>query len=172
MALRTWSAVSALSAAGKDDPVQELFDLRGFSVVISGAAGAFGLAVAQELAAIGASASLIDVDERRLSSLEKRIADCAPLCIAVDVRDEDACLAAFRRSFDRWRRIDAFVNRAGLFDIGVLSTCRKPDSGICRQRIRRQFLKLQFGGKLHDSRKFRPDSQFRLCFSYDFNAQL
>ena len=82
-------------------------------VLITGAAGALGRAVAQRLAADGARLVLFDRDAAGLRQLFPQAA-----AEAVDITDEAAVAAAVQRSIGSLGRIDAVVHVAGGFEMG------------------------------------------------------
>lgn len=82
-------------------------------VLITGAAGALGRAVAQRLAADGARLVLFDRDAAGLRQLFPQAA-----AEAVDITDEAAVAAAVQRSMESLGRIDAVVHVAGGFEMG------------------------------------------------------
>lgn len=71
--------------------IDRLFDIRGRSVVITGAAGLLGSAYAKAIAAAGGIPVLLDVDERKLGSLQLGIESAGGECLAVagDLTDPD-----------------------------------------------------------------------------------
>lgn len=87
--------------------------LEGKVVVVTGAAGGIGQAVARRLAAEGARLVLADRDVESVTAL----ADSLPgevLGHGVDVGSEDAMDALFRAVLDRFGRIDGLHNNAGI----------------------------------------------------------
>ncbi len=82
-------------------------------VLITGAAGALGRAVAQRLAADGARLVLFDRDAAALKQhFPQSIAE------AVDITDEAAVAAGVQRALDALGRLDAVVHVAGGFEMG------------------------------------------------------
>lgn len=82
-------------------------------ILITGAAGALGRAVAQRLAADGASLVLFDRDAAALNQLfPQAVAE------AVDITDEGAVAAAVQRALQALGRLDALVHVAGGFEMG------------------------------------------------------
>ena len=82
-------------------------------VLITGAAGALGRAVAQRLGRDGARLVLFDRDAAALSQLfPQAVAD------AVDITDEAAVAAAVQRALQSLGRLDAVVHVAGGFEMG------------------------------------------------------
>jgi NAD(P)-dependent dehydrogenase (short-subunit alcohol dehydrogenase family) len=82
-------------------------------VLITGAAGALGRAVAQRLAADGARLVLFDRDAAALKQLFPQA-----LAEAVDIVDEAAVAAAVQRALEALGRLDAVVHVAGGFEMG------------------------------------------------------
>ncbi|MCW5666694.1 MAG: SDR family NAD(P)-dependent oxidoreductase [Piscinibacter sp.] len=83
-------------------------------VMITGAAGALGRAVAQRFAADGAQLVLLDRDEQVLAGLFPG----AALVLAPDITDEASVGAAVARALERLGRIDVLVHVAGGFEMG------------------------------------------------------
>jgi len=83
-------------------------------VVITGAAGALGRAVAQRFIADGARVALLDRDAAPLETLFP----AAPLKLAVDITDEAGVAAAVQRILAGLGRIDVLVHVAGGFEMG------------------------------------------------------
>lgn len=83
-------------------------------VMITGAAGALGRAVAQRFAADGAQLVLLDRDEAVLAKL---FPDAA-LRLAADITDEASVGAAVDRAVAQCGRIDVLVHVAGGFEMG------------------------------------------------------
>lgn len=82
-------------------------------VLITGAAGALGRAVAQRLAADGARLVLFDRDAATLKQLfPQAVAE------AVDIVDEAAVAAGVQRALQALGRLDAVVHVAGGFEMG------------------------------------------------------
>ncbi len=83
-------------------------------VMITGAAGALGRAVAQRFAADGAQLVLLDRDEAALATL---FPDAA-LRVAVDITDEAGVNAVVDRAVAQCGRLDVLVHVAGGFEMG------------------------------------------------------
>ncbi|TAJ53354.1 MAG: SDR family NAD(P)-dependent oxidoreductase [Nevskiaceae bacterium] len=88
------------------------------TVMITGAAGSLGQAVAAAFAAEGARLVLVDVSTQALAA---RYPGESPqrLCLAVDLLDEAAVQAAVAQAQQRFGGIDALCNIAGGFDMGT-----------------------------------------------------
>src|SRR5436305_11832127 len=89
------------------------------SIVITGAAGALGHAVALHFLAEGAHLGLIDHDEGRLRSVYAGRADMAPhVLVEADVTSEHAMAEAAVRIERALGRVDVLVHVAGGFEMG------------------------------------------------------
>lgn len=85
------------------------------SIVITGAAGALGQAVARHFIAGGHQVALLDLDEARLRSLYR----AGPLMLAADVTQAESVQAAIAQVAQAQGRIDALVHVAGGFEMGA-----------------------------------------------------
>jgi len=83
--------------------------MQGKTIVVTGAFGALGRAVAGVAAARGAKVAMLDVAVPPVNPVAGAIA------IAVDLTDADATTAAMREVHDKTGRIDALLNIAGGF---------------------------------------------------------
>jgi 3-oxoacyl-[acyl-carrier protein] reductase len=90
-------------------------DLNGRHAVITGGAQGLGFAIAERLAASGASVALWDRDEAILQSASKQLAkSCAVTSEVVDVSDAASVNAAAARTLERHGTIDILVASAGI----------------------------------------------------------
>src|SRR5438046_1505789 len=91
-------------------------DLGGKRIVVTGAAGGIGLAMAKAALAAGAEhAVLVDLDEERLAQAAAAIGDDAS-AVAGDVADA----ALLKRAFETSGRVDGFFANAGIAPGGGL----------------------------------------------------
>jgi NAD(P)-dependent dehydrogenase (short-subunit alcohol dehydrogenase family) len=89
------------------------------TVVVTGAAGALGRAVAQHFLDGGARLALIDRDLAPLhAAFAPLVADDRHLLLAADVTSETGMHAAASRIGDRLARVDVLVHVAGGFEMG------------------------------------------------------
>jgi len=98
-------------------------DLSDKGVVITGAAGGVGSALAREFAAAGANLALLDADEARLGELEQELRAKHPnatlVPVVVDLTDEDAIIAASKRVMGELGQLSVLVNNAGIVLRGI-----------------------------------------------------
>ena len=87
-------------------------------VLISGAAGVLGHAVAAHFAARGARLALLDRDAAALQVLAQQLSSAMALQLATDLLDAAAVAAAVKRVVERHGGIDVAVNLAGGFTMG------------------------------------------------------
>jgi 3-oxoacyl-[acyl-carrier protein] reductase len=83
--------------------------------LVTGAARGIGLATAKRLAADGFRVVMTDVDRQTVDASATTLAEAGASVEAhqLDIRDERACEALL----DRFSRIDALVNNAGVFEV-------------------------------------------------------
>jgi cyclic-di-GMP-binding biofilm dispersal mediator protein len=91
-------------------------DLAGRSVLVVGATGGLGSAIARNLSARGARLTLVARDTERLTAL-----DVAGHKIALDLRDPQACQAAIDAAVTHAGRLDAVVNAVGVVAFGPVA---------------------------------------------------
>jgi gluconate 5-dehydrogenase len=94
----------------------DLFDLSGRTALVTGSSRGLGRAIAEGLAAAGASVVLNGVDPRRLSTAaeEMRAKGHVVREASFDVTNEAAVGAAFERLDEQGVAIDILVNNAGI----------------------------------------------------------
>ncbi|QJY47106.1 SDR family NAD(P)-dependent oxidoreductase [Pseudonocardia broussonetiae] len=92
-------------------------------VLLTGATGGLGTAIATRLAAEGASVALTDLDPAACAALADRL-DGETVALGLDVADEDGWQRTVAAVHERWGAIHALVNNAG---IGSLATVEDED---------------------------------------------
>ena len=102
-------------------------DLKGKTIVVTGAARGLGAAMAKGLAARGADLALADLD---LDALEPTRSACAELGVAArayaaNVADEQEVVGLYERIVDDFERLDASVANAGVLRDGLLIKARE-----------------------------------------------
>lgn len=90
-------------------------DFKGKSVVVTGAGGGMGLAIAQSLLAAGASVTAIDVKPRPAELTE---GGAGLLYLEGDLTDDAFVAAALRQAYDQQGRLDGLVNAAAVLWFG------------------------------------------------------
>ena len=87
-------------------------------VIVSGASRGLGAATARWLASIGSAVTLISRAEGALDDIAKEVQRLGgtPLVFKADVSDAGACQAAVSKTLDRFGRLDALVNNAGIIE--------------------------------------------------------
>ncbi len=106
-------------------------------VVITGAAGGIGSALARRYLAGGASVALLDVDDSGLAALVDELAGGdAVMTVHCDVTSEDECRAAAAEVIGRWGGIDVLINNAG---VSHLSTFADIDLAVFRRVVEINF---------------------------------
>ena len=93
-------------------------------IVISGGAGAIGVAVAETCAAAGAHVAVTDLDEQRLSRVVQRVEQRwgagTALGVAMDVTSEESVTAGFDRIVRFFGGIDVVVPNAGIAHVAAI----------------------------------------------------
>jgi NAD(P)-dependent dehydrogenase (short-subunit alcohol dehydrogenase family) len=88
----------------------------GAAVVISGAGGGLGRALARRFAQAGARIVGLDRDAAAIQSLAAELTQAGAdiLALPCDVTDQEACRAAIDAALEHCGRIDVVINNAGL----------------------------------------------------------
>jgi NAD(P)-dependent dehydrogenase (short-subunit alcohol dehydrogenase family) len=88
----------------------------GATVVVSGAGGGLGRALALRFARGGARVVALDRDTGAVGAVTSELAQAGfeALAISCDVTDTNACQAAIEAAVERFGRIDVLVNNAGI----------------------------------------------------------
>ena len=122
----------------------------GATVVVSGAAGGLGRALARAFGRAGSRLVLLDLPGPALDGLaaELRQAGVEALAVACDVTDERACEAAAEAAVERFGRLDVLVNNAGI-------THRSPFEATATAVLRR-VLEVNLFGAIHLTRAALP----------------
>src|SRR5262249_61910624 len=91
-------------------------ELRGKSVVVTGASSGIGVATARAFGAAGARVVLAARREDRLRALAEELGASGvdTAIVATDMRVEEQVLALFTHARDRFGGVDGLVNNAGL----------------------------------------------------------
>ena len=90
-------------------------------VVITGAAGGIGAALARRFARDGARVALLDRDVEGARAVAAELGDGVAMARACDVTSLDDCHAAMRDVIDTWGGIDVLVNNAGITHLGTFA---------------------------------------------------
>jgi NAD(P)-dependent dehydrogenase (short-subunit alcohol dehydrogenase family) len=93
-----------------------VFDYSGKVVMVTGAAGNLGQAVAKAFESAGARLVLTDISEERLQDLYASSGE--RLLVAADVTDEASVMQLVHRAVERYANVDILVNVAGGFRMG------------------------------------------------------
>jgi NAD(P)-dependent dehydrogenase (short-subunit alcohol dehydrogenase family) len=96
--------------------VKQLLDLTGRVALVSGAAMGIGREIAQGLLEAGANVACTsrEFDRARQAAGEmSNLTGGEVFGVALDVRDEQSVVSAFKEVADRWGRLDVLVNNAG-----------------------------------------------------------
>lgn len=100
----------------RTDANRQPVGLQGRSVLVAGATGGLGSAIAAEAARRGARLTLVARDQRRLSAL-----DVPGHKVALDLRDPHACEVAVAAAVESFGQLDVVVNAVGVVAFGPVS---------------------------------------------------
>jgi len=120
------------------------------SVVITGAAGGIGSALARRFGDAGCHLALLDVDPAGVSAVADQLRERAPsvLPLACDITSAEQCADAMRRIGDTHGGIDVLINNAGLTHLGLL---RDTDVAVLRK-----VMDVNFFGAVHCTKAALP----------------
>jgi len=91
-------------------------------VVITGAAGGIGGALARRYRREGARLALLDIDPDGLGDIERSLGGGGDVMVVkCDVTSEDACEDAAAEVIARWDGIDVLINNAGVSHMGAFA---------------------------------------------------
>lgn len=96
--------------------IENLFDVRGLSVLVTGAASGVGLGYAQALAANGAHVTMTDVDAATLDAAVSQLREAGGQAWGhvADVTQPETLLAAMAAAVEREGRLDVLFANAGI----------------------------------------------------------
>ena len=88
----------------------------GATVLVTGAGGGLGRAIAEQFAAAGAHIVALDKDAAAVASLQTALEARGRACLSLpcDVTDPDACARAIAAAIERFGTLDVLVNNAGM----------------------------------------------------------
>ncbi len=100
----------------QDIPVLSRFSLAGRVALVTGASSGLGAGFAVALAQAGADVVLAARRAGKLADISRQVRELgrAALAVETDVTDPDACQAAADAAIERFGRLDALINNAGL----------------------------------------------------------
>ena len=98
-------------------------------VIVSGASRGVGAAIARWLASAGSAVTLISHSEGALDDIAKEVQRLGgtPLAFKADISDAGACRAAVLKTLDRFGKLDALVNNAGITRDGLILRMNEED---------------------------------------------
>ncbi len=119
-------------------------------VLITGAAGGMGAALARRFAASGARLGLLDVHQEQLRELETSLREAGAEVVAVpcDVTDTGAVAAAVQTILDALGRLDVLINNAGITHRSAFAATQIS--------VFRKVMEVNFFGALHCTKAALP----------------
>ena len=105
-------------------------ELKGKTILITGAARGLGAAMARGLAARGADLALVDLDAEAVEPTRSACADLgvAARAYAANVADENDVVSVYERVVDDFERLDASIANAGILRDALLIKARDGSS--------------------------------------------
>jgi len=130
-------------------------EMRNRAVVVTGAAGGLGSALADRYAALGARLALLDLDAARGEALAQRLraGGAQAWALACDLADEAACSAAIADAQRTLGGIDLLVNNAGISARLLLADATPA--------IARRVMAVNYFGALHATQAALPSLRAR-----------
>jgi len=124
--------------------------LQGAVVVLTGATGGLGKALARGFAQAGAHLGLLDLNEGALDELATELRATGAECITrvCDVTDIEACERGVAATVERFGRVDVLVNNAGITQRSAFM-----DTDI---DVYRRVMDINFFGSLHCTKATLP----------------
>jgi NAD(P)-dependent dehydrogenase (short-subunit alcohol dehydrogenase family) len=89
-------------------------DMSGKAALVTGAASGLGRAVAVRLAEAGADLTIVDVNADALAETAALLGGAQVLTHVADLSDPEACRGAVKAAVDKFGRLDALCNIAGI----------------------------------------------------------
>ncbi len=102
---------------------QQLFDLSGRVAIVTGAAKGIGMGIAQNLASVGCSVAIADLDSIEAENVASEIRSKGDQAIAVstDVSDETSVENLCSQTMSSFGHIDILVNNAAVYPMSPIS---------------------------------------------------
>ena len=102
---------------------QQLFDLSGRVAIVTGAAKGIGMGIAQNLASVGCSVAIADLDSIEAENVASEIRSKGDQAIAVstDVSDQTSVENLCSQTMSSFGHIDILVNNAAVYPMSPIS---------------------------------------------------
>jgi NAD(P)-dependent dehydrogenase (short-subunit alcohol dehydrogenase family) len=105
----------------------QAIEMKGKAALVTGAASGLGRATARRLAEAGADLCLVDVNQAGLEETAEMLGGSALLVHPADLADPDACTGAVAAAVERFGRLDALCNIAGVFKFSHMHEMPRED---------------------------------------------
>jgi len=125
-------------------------DFAGKNVVLTGAAGGIGSALAHRFGSDGARVALLDLEVERVDALAAELASAGveALALACDVTSLEACDTAVKQVTEQWGGVDVLVNNAGITHLSPFRDTRVD--------VIRRVMEVNFFGAVHCTKAALP----------------
>lgn len=137
------------------EPVKELLNLSGKSVIVTGGAKGIGLGIASRLAEAGAKVLIADIDEAAAIQAAKEFEEkgWTAASVKVDVSDEASVKAMIERCCSEFGSLDILVNNAGIYPpVPVAQMSREQFEKVMHVNLRSVFLTTKYSAEIMKER--------------------
>ena len=118
-----------LATTSAQRSMETMGDLQGRIALVTGGAQGIGRAIAEELAAAGATLALADVNEAKLAETvgELKAQGIDATAFTVNVSSEESIQAGAKAILDKFGKVEILVNNAGITRDGLMMRMKRAD---------------------------------------------